>query len=283
MGTAVVKCLSSNDVQVHAWNRGVEKREAVKDVATVYETAAAAVQASNLTLILIDDWEGTVKLINDIDRQIWKDKTVVLFSTYTPTDIQKIQTDIFDDESTVLVGGAIVGVPQTICSEKALILTSADIPVLNTVGRTVSFTGDVGLAALANMALILVITFGIAGQELAHLIIQQYGANDQFIQTYAPLSAEIGPDYAKMLLPMVSKAISTKEYGRSYVPAGVFRRVLQMHSAFMDDLGIADDTFLSTYLRYLEKVPNDKDGPAAWIEQAVVHGEDVTPGSEDEL
>jgi hypothetical protein len=133
------------------------------------------------------------------------------------------------------------------------------------------------------MALILVITFGIAGQELAHLIIQQYGANEQFIQTYAPLSAEIGPDYSKMLLPMVSKAISTKEYGRSYVPAGVFRRVLQMHSAFMDDLGIADDTFLATYLRYLEKVPNDTDGPAAWIEQAVVHGEDVTAGSEDEL
>jgi 3-hydroxyisobutyrate dehydrogenase-like beta-hydroxyacid dehydrogenase len=281
MGTAVVKCLAK-DMTVHAWNRGVEKREAVKDVATVTETAEAAVQASNLTLILIDDWEGSVKLIKDIDKQVWKDRTVVLFSTYTPTDIQKLQTDFFDGSST-LVGGAIVGVPQTICSEKALILTSADVPALSTVGRTVAFTGDVGLAALANVALILVITFGVAGQELAHLIMQQYGVDQQFVETYAPLSAEIGPDYTRMLLPMVSRSVTTKEYERSYVPVGVFRHVLQMHASFMDDLGIADDTFLAAYLRYLEKVPNSKFGPAAWVEQAVLRRVNEDVSNENEL
>lgn len=277
MGTAVLQCLAKNsNTAVHAWNRGADKREAVKDVATVYESAEAAVQASRVTLILIDDWEGTVKLIKDMDKQVWKDKTVVLFSTYTPTDIQKLQAEFFGDETTTtLVGGAIVGVPQTICSEKALILTSADVPALHPVGRTVAFTGDdVGLAALANMALILVITFGVAGQELAHLIIQQYGANDQFLESYAPLSADIGPEYTKMLLPMVSKSITMKQYERSYVPVGVFGRVLHMHAAFMDDLGIADDTFLATYLRYLQMVTNHKLGPAAWIEHAVVNRKD---------
>lgn len=268
MGTAVLRCLAKNGVQVHAWNRGAEKREAVRDVATVHQTAAAAVQASNVTLVLIDDWEGSVKLIRDMDKLMWKNRTIILFSTYTPTDIQKLQADFFDESGT-LVGGAIVGVPQTICTNKALILTTADFPVLNAAGRTVSFEGSVGLAALANMALILVITFGVAGQELAHLIIEKFGVDEQFLEIYAPLSAEIGPDYLKMLLPMVSKSITTKEYERSYVPVGVFQRVLQMHATFMDGLGIADDTFLAAYLQYLDRVPNKKFGPASWIEQAV--------------
>jgi 3-hydroxyisobutyrate dehydrogenase-like beta-hydroxyacid dehydrogenase len=285
MGTAVLRCLVvQKNVVVHAWNRGVDKREAIRDVAHVYETAEAAVLASNVTLILIDDWEGSVKLIKDMDRNVWKDRTIVLFSTYTPTDIQKLEQDMFQDGTSALVGGAIVGVPQTMCSQKALILTTAHVPVLETLGRTVAFTGDVGLAALANMALILVITFGVAGQELAHLIIQQYGANDQFLQLYIPLSAEIGPDYTKMLLPMVSRSISSKDYARSYVPVRVFRRVLQMHVAFMSDLGIADDTFLATYLRYLEKVPNGAFGPAAWIEQAVVpHDRERAAHGQEEL
>jgi hypothetical protein len=279
MGAAVLKCLADAERPVHAWNRGSQKREAVKDIqnVSVYETAAEAIQASDVTLILIDDWPGTVKLIEDMDSAVWKGKTVVLFSTYTPTDIQKLEKEFSSD--TKLVGGAIVGVPQTICSQRALILTSETVPALDSVGRTVAFSGDAGLAALANMALILVITFGVAGQELAHLIIRQYGADNSFLEIYKPFSTEIGPDYTKMLLPAVSKAIENREYEGSYVPVAVFRRVLQMHAAFMDDLGIANDTFLASYLRYLQKVPNDKFGPAAWVEHAVT----TSQSTEDEL
>jgi 3-hydroxyisobutyrate dehydrogenase-like beta-hydroxyacid dehydrogenase len=271
MGQAFVQCLvKDNNITIHAWNRGIEKREMVRSIANIYETAELAVKASNLTLILIDDWEGMIQLIKDIDRKAWDNKIVVLFSTYTPTDILSLQADYFpDDGNIVLVGGAIVGVPQTICSPKALVLLSEDIPTLHNIGRVEIFTGNVGFAALVNMALILVITFGIAGQELAHLIIQQYGVSEQFLQTYIPLSADIGPDYTRMLLPMVSKAITTKEYEKSYVPVAVFRGVLKMHSTFMNDIGIKDDTFLASYLLYLTKISNTKMGPAAWVEEAI--------------
>lgn len=325
MGVAVVECLSSSSLSskqqtvIHAWNRGAAKREAVRSVAHIYEFASDAIRASNLTLILIDDWNGTVQLLKEMKKEdLWKNmpqRTVVLFSTYTPTDIQTLQLEMFTSNTTAsqLVGGAIVGVPQTICSQQALILTTAEIPVLTSVGRVVAFPSrDVGGAALANIALILVITFGIAGQELAHLIIRQYfqslsvvdPADDtitatstknevsisnmaEFVKIYAPLAADIGPAYTKMLLPMVSKAIASKEYDRSYVPVGVFRRVLQMHAAFMDDLGIANDTFLTSYIRYLEKIDNNKFGPAAWIEHAATqnqgeqHLEDIKRFSEE--
>jgi len=303
MGTAVLQCLvgaagdsddehpydsaaagSSRRTVVHAWNRGVEKRRAVADLesVTVHETPRSAVASSPTTLILIDDWPGTVQLVRDLltdsdggeTTAALHNKTFVLFSTYTPTDIQEVERELFSvvegrGSSITLVGGAIVGVPQTICSEQALILTSANVPVLLRVGRTVAFSGgDVGLAALCNMALILVITFGIAGQELALLIIRQYGVDQHFLDTYTPLAAEIGPSYIKMLLPAVSKAVTNRGYERSYVPVGVFRKVLQMHVSFMDHLGIASDTFLASYLRYLQKITNEKHGPAAWTELA---------------
>ena len=270
MGRAFVECLVKSDgTTVHAWNRGVEKRESVRDIANIYETAELAVKASNVTLILIDDWEGMTKLIQNIDQTVWEGKEVVLFSTYTPTDILKLQEDYFSRSANILVGGAVVGVPQTICTPMALVLLSQDIPVLRTIGRVEIFPGNVGFAALVNMALILVITFGIAGQELAHLILQRYGVSEEFLQLYIPLSAEIGPDYTKMLLPMASNAIATKEYEKSYVPVGVFRHVLEMHATFMKDLDIKDDTFLASYLSYLKKVSNSKFGPAAWVEEAI--------------
>jgi 3-hydroxyisobutyrate dehydrogenase-like beta-hydroxyacid dehydrogenase len=278
MGQAFVQCLVKDGTTVHAWNRGLEKREAVRDIANIYETAELAVKASNITLILIDDWEGMTKLVQDIDRSVWEGKVVVLFSTYTPTDILKLQKEFFTGSTNILVGGAIVGVPQTICSPMALVLLSQDIPALRTIGRIETFAGNVGYAALVNMALILVITFGIAGQELAHLILQQYGVSEEFVQLYIPLSAEFGPNYTKMLLPMASKAISSKNYDNSYVPVGVFRHVLEMHASFMNDLGIKDDTFLSSYLNYLRKVTNTKLGPAAWVEEAVL---DVDAGGKE--
>jgi 3-hydroxyisobutyrate dehydrogenase-like beta-hydroxyacid dehydrogenase len=293
MGQAFVQCLlkrnnddtSNNNnnttaVKVHAWNRGSEKRDKVRDMgAAVYDTAEAAVQASNITLILIDDWEGIVQLLTkDMNREIWtENKVVVLFSTYSPTDIIQLQNEYFRKDSdtgtdVVLVGGAIVGVPQTVCTPKALILLSADVPQLRTVGRVEVFPGNVGYAALVNMALILVITFGIAGQELAHLIIKQYGVTNmaEFYKAYIPLSAEIGPEYTKMLLPILSHSVVNNEYEKSYVPVGTFRNVLQMHVTFMKEIGIVDDTFLTSYLYYLDKVTNPKYGPAAWIEEVNV-------------
>ena len=286
MGQAFVQCLLKSDngnhraLNIHAWNRGAEKRDKVRDMgATVYDTAEAAVAASNITLILIDDWDGVVQLLKkDINRNAWTDdKVVVLFSTYSPTDIIQLQNEYFRNDSSsgknvVIVGGAIVGVPQTVCTPKALILLSTDIPQLRTVGRVEVFQGNVGYAALVNMALILVITFGIAGQELAHLIIQQYGVvnSAEFYKAYIPLSTEIGPEYTKMLLPILSNSVVSKEYEKSYVPVGTFRNVLQMHVTFMKEIGVIDDTFLTSYLYYLNKVTNLKHGPAAWIEEVEV-------------
>jgi 3-hydroxyisobutyrate dehydrogenase-like beta-hydroxyacid dehydrogenase len=284
MGGAVLQCLQKTNT-VHAWNRGKEKLQSVAEqypeTVQVHDRASDAVRASDVTLIVIDDWSGILELmdnVNQMDAGAWHNKTVVLFSTYSPTDIQKLVASSVQQShksNKVVVGGAIVGVPQTICTDQALILTShsnegASIitNILQPLGRVVAFTNDVGLAALANMALILVITFGIAGQELAQFIFRKYGVDEYFKQTYESIAGQVAPIYIKMLLPLVSKAITNREYEGSYVPVAVFRKVLQMYADFIDDLGIANDTFLASYLFYLKKVSEGSCLPAAWVEEA---------------
>jgi 3-hydroxyisobutyrate dehydrogenase-like beta-hydroxyacid dehydrogenase len=283
MGGAVLQCLQKTNT-VHAWNRGKEKLHSVveqyPETVQVHDRASDAVRASDVTLIIIDDWSGILELIDSVNTMdagaAWHNKTVVLFSTYSPTDIQKLVTaSTQQHHHKVVVGGAIVGVPQTICTDQALILTShanegASIitNLLQPLGRVVAFTNDVGLAALANMALILVITFGIAGQELAQFIFRKYGVDEYFNQMFESIAAQVAPLYIKMLLPLVSKAITNREYEDSYVPVAVFRKVIQMHADFIGDLGIANDTFLASYLFYLKKVSEDSYLPAAWVEEA---------------
>jgi hypothetical protein len=127
----------------------------------------------------------------------------------------------------------------------------------------------VGLAALANMGLIQTITFGLAGHELAHLFFKRYGVSDDFLQTYAGIASQVAPEYTKMLMGLVSRAIQSGTYDENaYVPVSVFRRVLQMQVEFLHhDLAVEDVTFLTGYLWSLKKVSNGKAIPAAWIEQ----------------
>lgn len=296
MGMAVVKCIaSSSSVQVHAWNRGAAKRQALKEMELsnvyVHESMADAIQSSNIVMTMIDDWEGTVQMIRESskttseDGDIWKisteegkktgtrEKILLLFSTYSPKDIQDFYQKSGNATGSTM-GGAIVGVPQTICSPKAFILSSGDQSnqevneLLDTLGTHVSFVGDSGLAPLANIALIQTITFGIAGHEMSQLLFQKYpGVNDDFVQKYNSFVTQVVPTYIGMLMPLISKGIP-------YVPAKTFLNVMNLHMKFMIDLGISDDTYLSGYIKYLQRVTeetsNDKYGPADWIRHAVV-------------
>jgi hypothetical protein len=288
MGMAVLRCLSAASSSgsssskgaapvVHAWNRGQGKRQQAQQelddgAVVIHETAQGAVDAANVILVLIDDWDGIVALLSDplaIDN-----KTVVIFSTYTPTDIAALH--LGGSGGTLVVGGAVVGVPQTICTDRATILLSHDVPAIAGIGTSVVLPGNhAGTAALANMALIQVITFGVAGQELAYLMLRAYfetkipderTAASDFYSVYSRISSEIGPAYTGMLLPSVSRAVVTGDYGKSYVPCGVFRKVLKMHVAFLEGTLGLSGTFLNAYLASLDRVPNGGDGPVAWIE-----------------
>ena len=284
MGKALLECLSRRQqqqqqqqhvMQIHAWTPGQEQRQAVQDLPNValYSTFSEAVGASTTCFFFVDDWAESFKLIQSLARKQWEKKTLVLFSSYTPSHIKKLE-QWFCQELGVdvcLVGGALIAVPQTVCSEQALILTTKELPILSGIGKTIPFIGDVGLAALANTGIIQSIIFGMAGHELSTLMFRKYGVNEEFQEAYINFAAEIIPVYMKMLMPEASDAIMSKNYGEySYISSAAFRRVLEMQLDFMQDLGIAEDIFVKGYLKYLERIPSPRDGPAAWVEQAII-------------
>lgn len=324
MGMAIVKCLASkSSMIIHAWNRGDEKRQQLQSLAYhnvhVHDNINNAIQSSNIIVTMIDDWNGTTNMMyesmNDMSNSsnndlVWsttssgnndmihKFKTLVLFSTYTPHDIKTFQRLV--ERFVHVWGGAIVGVPQTIGTPLAFILSSSSsdddhnitssssanqntmiINMLNQLGTHVHFEGDIGLASLANIALIQTITFGIAGHELVQLLLQQYNHTngivkyELFMESYNSFVIQIVPKYITMLLPLISK-------GQSYVPMKTFYHVTKMHYQFMDEIGIMiSDTYLHGYIQSLEKhMTNHKNrnnddetqqkmGPAHWIRSAL--------------
>jgi 3-hydroxyisobutyrate dehydrogenase-like beta-hydroxyacid dehydrogenase len=311
MGMAVVKCLAlgPNLIKIHAWNRGDAKRKTLQEHkyfnVHVHQNAETAIAAGDIILTMIDDWNGTVKLLQEENIAVWKSKpyrkqkTLILFSTYSPTDLQQFHKTSSEIAKLVnVVGGAIVGVPQTICSPKAYILSSisgmdnvdpSDKLVLDTLGTHVQFTGSNGLASLANIALLQGITFGIVGYEMTQLLFQQYKVNEEFQQQYNTFATQIIPTYISMLVPLISKGIT-------YVPASTFRNVMKLHLQFMEDIGIKNDTYLGAYVHYLNVLIDNEStgrevGPAKWIDYATIDYSSTTKTtttaatshSEDEL
>lgn len=270
MGTAVARCLADNNHSVHAWNRSAPRHKDLSSIILHSSMHAAVGNATSGTvLIVIDSWEGAKEVTLNVAQQvdINGDKlTVVVFSTYTPDEIYDLSISVSDKLN--LVGGAIVGVPETICTKAALTLvSSSDLDKeLKPLGRLVSTSSanNVGSASLLNIALILTITFGIAGTELAFLMIQ--ASESKEIQViYSGLAQEFGTSYIGMLLPLVSKSFIENNYSATYVPAET------LHSLFLKvchyihtKLGIKGETFLDTYVASLGQVVEPGLGPLAW-------------------
>ena len=345
------------DYIVHAWTRSGgagslsdsngEIDSAIRHHVKIHESSNAAIASSLLTVIVIDDWSGVVSFVLEHEDVLGKydsgldpgddadattssltsstnqSRTVVLFSTYSPIDIQNLAStlsssrrqksssiDTSSDLSLNLVGGAIVGVPTTICSPRSLIMTSSAVPELQPLGTTVvldspkqkndnnsnsinrSITNDnendVGTAALMNMALVVTIFFGLVGHELAHLMIQRYfnGVSDQFEETYQQLASDVAIQYTSMLLPSTSTAMKTKNFQRMYAPTSAVLRLLRMVVELKNHLGITNETFLDAHIKTLEwNTEPTTDGPPAWTEtqQASSAGSSFTSSSKEQL
>eukprot|EP00546_Thalassionema_frauenfeldii_P013987 CAMPEP_0178929566 /NCGR_PEP_ID=MMETSP0786-20121207/20679_1 /TAXON_ID=186022 /ORGANISM="Thalassionema frauenfeldii, Strain CCMP 1798" /LENGTH=286 /DNA_ID=CAMNT_0020605853 /DNA_START=137 /DNA_END=997 /DNA_ORIENTATION=- len=278
MGKAVVKCFAKNDYSIHAWNRGERNRQVIKDLhlpnVEVYDQFYKAVEQSDIVFMHIDagtNLANTNTLIRSTsESSSWKDKILIQFSSIR-------QNKYMSSLDGTLVSGAFIAVPETICSDAAMILVSAsEHSTLKTVNSTLShlgsvvhFDNDIGLAALANMAIIQALTFGLAGHEMAHLLMEQYGAPLEFIEQCAQVIMSVVPSYAKMLYGIVSKSITSKQWSQSYVPSQDMLNLLEMHARFLREMNVKGDTYLEGYMKYLRKISNSTHGPSAWIQHAL--------------
>jgi NAD binding domain of 6-phosphogluconate dehydrogenase len=305
MGTAVAKCLAATR-SVHVWNRSRPSNMQDLSATTLHASLAAAVENATTILVVIDNWEGAKEVTRivdnvfslngkneahvdiddvDIDAAFTTKPTVMVFSTYTPDEIQEFEAS--GAASNVnLVGGAIVGVPATICSKSSVVFLSSSPSsasssisyskelVVDPLGTVISIDDikdtnpssvNVGSASLLNIALILTITFGLAGSELAHLMLQRAATDRSVMGVYSQLARDVAIPYTAMLLPLVSESFAEESFLATYVPAmtlhALFRKVCHY---IHESLGISDETFLDTYVASLGHVHDPQEGPLAW-------------------
>jgi 3-hydroxyisobutyrate dehydrogenase-like beta-hydroxyacid dehydrogenase len=204
MGRAVAKSYSSKGYTVHGWNRGKVNQDLAKDMnlenLVICDDAAEAVKHSDhlvIMTVMADQMLSTTEtVIQSVDANIWKGKTLVQFTSHDPFAIKAQEKLVTTTMHANLIGGAMMAVPDTVGTNKGNFLVSSkdpklvehNLPALQVLGNVVPLNGDIGLASLADIGLLQALQFGLAGNELSCLIFERYGVDQTFKDTNAVFS-----------------------------------------------------------------------------------------------
>ena len=192
----------------------------------------------------------------------------------------KDQEKIMASYGAKLIGGAMLAWPSNIGTEESLFLVSASdtegalaamekaIPALEQLGSVISFKGDIGLASLVDIAFVQTLFFGLAGHEMAHLLMEQYGATHDLQRQYLEICKKLMPFSSVTMYEVATNAILTKEYAKmgEVFNTTAMLEAVDMHLQFMKKMGVTVDNYAGNYIKYLKKVRNKDQGSSQVIE-----------------
>jgi len=262
MGKAIVECYASQPhFQVHAWNRGESRRRQVRDLnidnVKVHDTLEDFLAATEDIVIMAIFGGEDLQNANALLRQsnLWKGKTLVQYSAHEPTSAQE-HNKLVSFVGGELIAGAMMAVPSWICHEGTFFVSSTNtstldkvMPVLKPMGTIVRFDEDIGLASLADIGILQTLHFGVTGHEMAHLLMERYGASKKFREQFVDLTAKIAPPFLKETALQVSKGILSKnwkEAGETGDSVAIVLDVFSIHLSFFRKMGIPNDTYLDS-------------------------------------
>lgn len=283
MGQSIVKCYSQHGYQVHAWNRGEARRQQVEDLnlenVYVHHQLEQVVTSTDLVIMTIMggvDLANAQEVIQSIPAQSWKGKTLMQYSAHEPHSAKKHQ-DLLHSLGANLIAGSMMAEPQQVCGKEAMLFVASTdptnlkefVPTLAKMGALTKFENDVGLASLADMSLLITVYFGMAGLEMAYLLIERYGAPVSFQEAFHELATRVVTVFFPSWSQHVSHVITTKRWTETVDTKELGMDVFETWFAFLEKMGVAKDTFLHSYYKYMRLVPSDKDAMSRWIQFAV--------------
>lgn len=269
MGKAVLQCYRKHDYHVHGWNRTPRHDEFRSDKGvTIHDTVEEAIAASDTILVVINS-EPHLKTVHKLllphgapmATSKLAGKTLINFVNHEPFAAKDLEMEL-EAHNMDHVAASLFAVPEAICSPGALLLVSAPmrstttmerlIPSLSLLGTVESFTGDVGYGSVVILGLIQTLYFGLAGFELALLLLEKYGMPPETIDRFLQLERQVVREqYYPHLSQVVASNIREREWTKSYVPAQAALDMFEMHAACFTRLHIVGDTFQSVYVKYL--------------------------------
>lgn len=277
MGKSMVKTFSKAGYSVHGWNRSEKNRTLVEEMSLpnviVYSDLEEAVKACDIVIMNVvgdADLETATNLCNSIPPETWKGKILVQYTSHEPTAIKEHEK-VLKSYGAIVIGGAMMATGESIGTDNAVFFHSVNRsdasaaeaidevePILKELGPFVAYKEDVGLASLADIAMIQTLFFGMAGHEVAMLLMKRYGASDEFVKSYMDVGTSVVPATLIHEMRTSCDAIMNDDYvkqGNDEFSAGAMIAVLDMHQAFMTKMGLVNDTFAAGHRKYIGKVP----------------------------
>jgi len=212
MGTKVSLTLIENDCQLIVWNRSPDKAKAlIEKGARWADTLEAAIKASPIIMICIDNFETTQKILSaDSITPLLAGKTIVQMSTATPAET-RAANDWFAQHGAELLVSMIMAYAVSIGKDEAQLLISGPEHLYHECEKYFRFLGGdirylgstIGAAAAMNLAIL--------SRFIANLLGLVHGAN-----IYESEGVALS-EYAKMFPPgdlahTVAAAIESNDY-----------------------------------------------------------------------
>lgn len=125
MGITLAELLLKQNYEVTVWNRTLSKAKELEEKgAKVAETSLQAVQASDIVVLCVFDYEASNNiLLNDATATALKGKTLIQFSTGSPKEAQQLE-DWTAKAGTYFLTGAIQVAPEQMAKPDTTILIS---------------------------------------------------------------------------------------------------------------------------------------------------------------
>jgi hypothetical protein len=263
---------------------------------------------------------------------VLRGKTVVNMVNHDPFAARDLDVNVMQKYGIRHVSASLFGVPETVCTPGAHLLVSAaanrtaessssaaaasaiaaapgrlsslsPTAPLSVLGEVHEFFGDVGLASVVYLCLVQSLYFGLAGYELALLILTKYMSQetnvafvrmgvdddsggfgdtdggsesrtpndgndaafltaDEILRRFQKLASSLLTTYLPAFLPIISDTINTQRWTHSYVPASAAIDLFDMHDVVFRRLGLFQDAFHVTYLKYLRRVVEEEEESA---------------------
>jgi 3-hydroxyisobutyrate dehydrogenase-like beta-hydroxyacid dehydrogenase len=158
MGSALVAAASARGYAVTVWNRDHAKATALEGV-SIADTAADAIRAAGVVVVCLLD-HASVHAVLDPVADALAGRRLINVTTTTPAEARELAVWAVNYGADYLDGG-VLAVPQMIGGPAAEVLCSgsaeifeAQLPLLESWGRSAYFGPDAGTAALYDLALL---------------------------------------------------------------------------------------------------------------------------------
>ena len=267
MGTALGEALIRGGHKVTVWNRSSAKADALVSLgADSAASVAAAVAASPIALICVDNYETTRSMFQPLEvRSLLPGRIFIQLSTGTPREAREAKQWFVERGARYLDGAILCGTPA-IGTSRGLLLYAGDRtafdqcrPLLVSLGEDTRFVGeDIGIAAVLDLGWLSRIAAEYTGIYHGAVVCQSEGVG---IDLYSSVFAE--NDSAQFWLDPLKR----NDFGNATAPVTAWKLAVQRMVQQAKDADISSEVpeLVSAILSRTESAGYGRERVAAMV------------------